>query len=80
MVGFDSIEIIFGQYVKNIRLIGRVPVGTLTIGKAGAINAALLAGAILANSYPGIGDSLDHYRILQTQKILDNNKPNSQSL
>ena len=39
-----------------------IPVGTLAIGKAGAINAALLAAAILAPSFPAIRDALIRYR------------------
>ena len=35
-----------------------IPVATLAIGKAGAINAALLAAAILANKYPDVADAL----------------------
>jgi 5-(carboxyamino)imidazole ribonucleotide mutase len=52
-----------------------VPVGTLAIGKAGAINAALLAAAILANKHSTIADSLRHYRDAQTQRILQNPDP-----
>jgi 5-(carboxyamino)imidazole ribonucleotide mutase len=46
-----------------------VPVGTLAIGKAGAVNAALLAAAILALSDPEIAASLDEYRANQTASI-----------
>ncbi len=48
-----------------------VPVGTLAIGKAGAINAALLAAAILAIEDPGVARSLDDYRHAQTGQVLD---------
>ena len=48
-----------------------IPVGTLAIGKAGAINAALLATAILALSDDEIRAKLDSYRAAQTQKVLD---------
>ena len=39
-----------------------IPVGTLAIGRAGAVNAALLATAILANKYPHLKDNLRRYR------------------
>src|SRR5207247_2987387 len=47
-----------------------IPVGTLAIGRAGAINAALLATAILANKYPAIRTALHRYRTEQTQAVL----------
>jgi phosphoribosylcarboxyaminoimidazole (NCAIR) mutase len=46
-----------------------------TIGKAGAINAALLATAILANKYPQYRDALRAYRQRQTQAVLENPDP-----
>jgi 5-(carboxyamino)imidazole ribonucleotide mutase len=49
---------------------GGIPVGTLAIGKAGAINAALLAAAILGNKHPAIRESLRAFRIRQTKKVL----------
>ena len=49
-----------------------IPVGTLAIGKPGAINAALFAASILSNKYPEILLALDHYRRKQTQNVLDN--------
>jgi 5-(carboxyamino)imidazole ribonucleotide mutase len=52
-----------------------IPVGTLAIGKAGAINAALLAAAILANKYAPVADALSRYRATQTQAVLDNPDP-----
>jgi 5-(carboxyamino)imidazole ribonucleotide mutase len=48
-----------------------VPVGTLAIGKAGAINAALLAAAILANGDPALGQRLDAWREAQTGSVAD---------
>ena len=47
-----------------------VPVGTMAIGKSGAINAALLATAILANKYPQYRESLRRRREVQTQAVL----------
>jgi len=52
-----------------------IPVGTLAIGKAGAINAALLAAAILANKYPAVAEALSRHRAEQTQYVLDNPDP-----
>jgi 5-(carboxyamino)imidazole ribonucleotide mutase len=49
---------------------GGIPVGTLAIGKAGAINAALLAGAILGTKHPEIREALRKFRKNQTKKVL----------
>jgi 5-(carboxyamino)imidazole ribonucleotide mutase len=46
-----------------------VPVGTLAIGKAGAINAALLACAVLALADPALADRLDAWRARQTASV-----------
>jgi len=52
-----------------------IPVGTLAIGRAGAINAALLAAAILGGRYPEIRTALRHYREAQTEKVLADPDP-----
>ena len=52
-----------------------IPVGTLAIGKAGAINAALLAAAILALKHPSIAEKLAEYRNDQTATVLQNGDP-----
>ena len=52
-----------------------IPVGTLAIGKAGAINAALLAAAILGLRSPTIREALKGFRAAQTQTVLDNPDP-----
>ena len=49
---------------------GGIPVGTLAIGKAGAINAALLAAAALGNKYPKIREDLKKFRSAQTKNVL----------
>jgi 5-(carboxyamino)imidazole ribonucleotide mutase len=49
---------------------GGIPVGTLAIGKAGAINAALLAAAMLGNRYAEIREALRRFREAQTAKVL----------
>jgi 5-(carboxyamino)imidazole ribonucleotide mutase len=52
-----------------------IPVGTLAIGRAGAINAALLAAAILANKHRDIDRALRAFRGSQTQSVLENPDP-----
>jgi 5-(carboxyamino)imidazole ribonucleotide mutase len=54
---------------------GGVPVGTLAIGKAGAINSALLAAAILGAKHPEIRDALRRFRKAQTERVLANPDP-----
>ena len=52
-----------------------VPVGTLAIGRSGAINAALLAASMLGNSHPEIRQALHAYRQEQTERVLTNPDP-----
>jgi 5-(carboxyamino)imidazole ribonucleotide mutase len=52
-----------------------IPVGTLAIGKAGAINAALLAAAIVSGSRPELRKALHAYRNARTQAVLDKPDP-----
>ena len=54
---------------------GGVPVGTLAIGKAGAINSALLAAAILGAKHPEIRDTLRKFREAQSERVLANPDP-----
>jgi len=54
---------------------GGIPVGTLAIGKAGAINAALLAAAMLGNKHAEIREALRKFRQTQTAKVLDTPDP-----
>ena len=51
-----------------------VPVGTLAIGEAGAVNAALLAAAMLATTDAGLAARLDEYRDRQTATVLASNQ------
>ena len=53
---------------------GGIPVGTLAIGKAGAVNAALMAAAILGNKYPEIRKRIEKFRKNQTETVLKNAK------
>jgi 5-(carboxyamino)imidazole ribonucleotide mutase len=66
--GMDSL-------LSIVQMPAGIPVGTLAIGKAGAINAALLAAAMLANKHEHIADALDEYRSKQTARVLDNPDP-----
>jgi len=52
-----------------------IPVGTMAIGKAGAINAALLAAAMLANDDADVAAALDRYRRDQTDRVLGDSDP-----
>jgi 5-(carboxyamino)imidazole ribonucleotide mutase len=54
---------------------GGIPVGTLAIGKAGAINSALLAAAILGAKHPAIREALRRFREEQTERVLANPDP-----
>ncbi len=66
--GIDSL-------LSIVQMPAGVPVGTLAIGKAGAINAALLATAILATSDPELTSVLETFRETQSQAVLDNPDP-----
>lgn len=57
-----------------------IPVGTLAIGKAGAINAALLATAILSNKYPPYRQALHDFRQEQTETVLAHPNPREEIL
>ena len=66
--GMDSL-------LSMVQMPAGIPVGTLAIGRAGAINAALFAAAILANKYPAIRIALKQHREAQTQTVLANRDP-----
>jgi 5-(carboxyamino)imidazole ribonucleotide mutase len=78
---------VFGVPVKSRALSGMdsllsivqmprgIPVGTVAIGKSGAVNAALLAAAVLANKYPVVAAALDEYRAAQTAQVLERPDP-----
>ncbi|RDI95517.1 5-(carboxyamino)imidazole ribonucleotide mutase [Meiothermus sp. QL-1] len=61
--GLDSL-------LSIVQMPAGVPVGTLAIGQAGAINAALLATSILARKYPHLREALHRYRSAQTEAVL----------
>lgn len=56
---------------------GGIPVGTLAIGKAGGINAALLAAAILGTKHSHIREALRQFRSTQTERVLANSDPST---
>ncbi|MDP9338932.1 MAG: 5-(carboxyamino)imidazole ribonucleotide mutase [Acidobacteriota bacterium] len=58
---------------------GGIPVGTLAVGKSGAINAALLAAAILGIKHPAIRESLRKFREAQTNRVLAAPDPSAAS-
>jgi 5-(carboxyamino)imidazole ribonucleotide mutase len=62
--GLDSL-------LSIVQMPAGVPVGTLAIGKAGAVNAALLAAAILANADPELAGRLESWRQAQTDSVAD---------
>src|SRR5688572_17032587 len=69
--GMDSL-------LSIVQMPGGVPVGTLAIGKAGAINAALLATAILGNKHPEYRNAYEEFRKRQTDKVLSNRQPGTE--
>ena len=66
--GIDSL-------LSIVQMPAGVPVGTLAIGKSGAINAALLATAILATENDDLRHALETFRQTQTQAVLDQPNP-----
>ena len=66
--GMDSL-------LSIVQMPGGIPVGTLAIGKAGAINAALLALAILGNSRPELREKLRQFRKNQTDNVRQQKLP-----
>jgi 5-(carboxyamino)imidazole ribonucleotide mutase len=62
--GLDSL-------LSIVQMPGGIPVGTLAIGKPGAINAALLAAAVIALGDPAVAAALDRWRADQTAAVAD---------
>ena len=62
--GLDSL-------LSIVQMPAGVPVGTLAIGRAGAVNAALLAGAVLALGEPEVAAALDDWRARQTDAVAE---------
>ena len=68
MGGLDSL-------LSMVQMPAGIPVATLAVGKAGAINAALFAAAILANKYEDVRVALEAFRKKQTEKVLAGSDP-----
>jgi 5-(carboxyamino)imidazole ribonucleotide mutase len=68
--GMDSL-------LSIVQMPAGIPVGTLAIGRAGAVNAALLAAAIVANHDAGVREALNAFRTEQTETVLANPDPRS---
>jgi 5-(carboxyamino)imidazole ribonucleotide mutase len=66
--GMDSL-------LSTVQMPAGIPVGTTAIGRAGAVNAALLAIAMLANHRPELREKLRQFRAEQTQKVLGETLP-----
>jgi 5-(carboxyamino)imidazole ribonucleotide mutase len=66
--GIDSL-------LSIVQMPAGVPVGTLAIGRAGAVNAALLAASILGIKHPSFRDAVARYRANQTQAVLEQPDP-----
>lgn len=58
--------------LSMVQMPAGIPVGTLAVGKAGAINAAILSVSILGNKYPTYRQALKQYREKQAQTVLEN--------
>ena len=70
--GIDSL-------LSIVQMPAGIPVGTVAIGKAGAVNAALMAAAIVANKHPAVAEALDAYRGRQTERVLEQGEPGDES-
>ena len=70
--GLDSL-------LSIVQMPGGIPVGTLAIGKPGAINAALFAAAILGVKYPEYREALRKFRAAQAAKVMANPDPSKGS-
>jgi 5-(carboxyamino)imidazole ribonucleotide mutase len=68
--GLDSL-------LSTVQMPAGIPVATFAIGRAGAVNAALFAAAILARSDAELEDRLLAYRLEQTQAVLDIGDPSA---
>ncbi|MFZ2168418.1 MAG: 5-(carboxyamino)imidazole ribonucleotide mutase [Methylococcaceae bacterium] len=71
--GMDSL-------LSIVQMPAGIPVGTLAIGKAGAINAALLAAAIISNKHTQYRDTLNEFRHEQTETVLAHSDPREEIL
>lgn len=70
--GLDSL-------LSIVQMPAGIPVATLAIGRAGAVNAALLAAAILGGKHPSFREALHRYRDAQTEAVLQQPDPRSET-
>jgi 5-(carboxyamino)imidazole ribonucleotide mutase len=68
--GLDSL-------LSMVQMPGGIPVGVLAVGKAGAVNAAILATQILAGGRPELREAVERQRADQAERILANVDPSS---
>ncbi|MGZ5015145.1 MAG: 5-(carboxyamino)imidazole ribonucleotide mutase [Methylobacter sp.] len=69
--GMDSL-------LSIVQMPAGIPVGTLAIGKAGAVNAALLAAAIISNKHAHYKGALQNFRSEQTESVLAHSDPRAE--
>lgn len=68
--GLDSL-------LSIVQMPAGIPVGTLAVGRAGAVNAALLSASILGGKHPEIAAALDGFRKRQTESVLERPDPSA---
>jgi 5-(carboxyamino)imidazole ribonucleotide mutase len=68
--GLDSL-------LSMVQMPGGIPVGVLAVGKAGSVNAAILATQILAAARPELGGAVERHRAAQAEKILASPDPSA---
>jgi 5-(carboxyamino)imidazole ribonucleotide mutase len=71
--GMDSL-------LSIVQMPAGIPVGTLAIGKAGAVNAALLATAIISNKHAEYRPALENFRTQQTENVLAHADPREENI
>jgi 5-(carboxyamino)imidazole ribonucleotide mutase len=70
--GMDSL-------LSIVQMPAGIPVGTLAIGRAGAVNAALLAASILGAKHPEVREALKRFRDAQTRSVLEHPDPSEEA-
>lgn len=68
--GLDSL-------LSMVQMPGGIPVGVLAMGRAGAVNAAILATQILAGAHPELRGAVEKHRLAQAETILSNPDPSA---
>jgi 5-(carboxyamino)imidazole ribonucleotide mutase len=70
--GMDSL-------LSIVQMPAGIPVGTLAIGRSGAVNAALFAASIVGNKHPEIREAVRRYRDEQTRQVLEHPDPQEEA-